>query len=60
MNEQSHVSGRASFSAYHAGTYSDSLVAHGQDSLPALPTFRHGVKEASDLLTRLFRGFNEA
>ena len=58
MNAQSHASGRASFSADHAATYPDGTVAHGQDLLPALPALNHSVKEASDLLKRLFRGFD--
>jgi cyclopropane-fatty-acyl-phospholipid synthase len=58
MNEQSQTAGRTSFAAHHAGTYTDGPVAHVQDLLPALPALHHGVKEASDLLKRLFRGFN--
>jgi cyclopropane-fatty-acyl-phospholipid synthase len=58
MNEQSHIVGRASFSADHDATYTDGTLAHVQDFPPALPTVHHGVKEASDLLTRLFRRFD--
>jgi len=58
MNEQSHTSGRTSFAADHARTYNDGREANVQYLLPALPALHHGVKEASDLLTRLFRGFN--
>jgi cyclopropane-fatty-acyl-phospholipid synthase len=58
MSDQSHVSGRASLSADHAATYTDVTVAHVHDFLPAPPTLPYGVKEASDLLNRLFRGFN--
>ena len=58
MNEQSHTSGRTASAANHAGTYTDGPVVHVQDFLHALPTLHHGVKEASDLLTRLFRSFD--
>ena len=58
MNEQSRASGHASFSADHVATYADGAVAHAQGLLPALPALHHGVKEASDLLKQLFRGFD--
>ena len=58
MNEQSRASGHASFSADYVATYADGTVAHAQSLLPALPALHHGVKEASDLLKRLFRGFD--
>ena len=58
MNEHSHFFVRTAFSSDHAVTYPDGTVAQGQDLLPALPTSHHSVKEASDLLKRLFRGFN--
>ncbi len=58
MNEHSHASGRNSPSANHDAIYTDGTAAHVQDFLPALPPLHHGVKEASDLLKRLFRGFN--
>jgi cyclopropane-fatty-acyl-phospholipid synthase len=58
MNEQSHTIGRTSFAGDLAGTYTDAEVAHMQDLLPGLPVLTHqGIKDASDLLKRLFRGF---
>lgn len=58
MNKQSHASGRVSLSADHDATCTDGAVAHVQEFLPTVPTLQHGVKEASDLLKRLFRGFD--
>ena len=58
MNAQSHAPRRALLCADHDATYTDGTVAHVQDFLPALPTLHHGVREASALLKRLFRGFN--
>lgn len=60
MNEQSHASVRALLSSDHAAIWTDGTVAQVQDFLPALPTLHHAVKEASDLLKRLFRGFNRS
>ncbi len=58
MNEQSHTIGRSSLAADHPGTYTDAAIAHVQGLLPALPVLsHHGVKDASELLKRLFRGF---
>ncbi len=58
MNEQSLVSGRAPLAADHVATCTDGTVAHVQGLLPGLPALHRGVKEASDLLKQLFRGFD--
>ena len=53
-----HVLSQTPFVADHAGIHTDGTAALAEDFLPALPTLHQGVKEASDLLTRLFRGLN--
>ena len=58
MNEQRHTAGRISIAADRALAYTNGTVAPVQDLLLALPALQRGVKEASDLLTRLFRGFD--
>ncbi|MBC7702881.1 MAG: class I SAM-dependent methyltransferase [Rhodoferax sp.] len=58
MNEQRPIAVRISIAADRASAYTNGTVAPVQDLLPALPALQRGVKEASDLLTRLFRGFD--
>ena len=58
MNEQRTIAVRISIAADRAAAYTNGTVAPVQDLLPALPALQRGVKESSDLLTRLFRVFD--
>jgi hypothetical protein len=60
MNEQMPIAGHISIAADRAAAYTEGTVAPVQDLVPEFPALQRGVKESSDLLTRLFRGFDRS
>jgi cyclopropane-fatty-acyl-phospholipid synthase len=58
MSKQSYIASRTSIARDSFASYSGDIVVPVQELRPVLPALQRGVKEASDLLKRLFRGFD--
>ena len=58
MNKQSHTSGLTSIAVDRAAACTDGTAAPVHELLSSLPASQRSIEEASNLLTRLFRGFD--